>query len=380
MLLCCLSAFAGLRAQVMYKGVMQARFGTYEKGDTVTVTGRTKDPGTGFTFYSIKGEARLVAGSNLKLLEQNMSFWENIWFQYGSSRYAVKGPELAVRQKLKAWSEAELNALESEKRLLHDLQLEDYLQRCLLRIHPSQLVKNQPACEAHLTAFVHRDGSLKLVSRYNGILYISAQWLSSFTHEKELYQALAEGIVAVEADYAVSNYNGYTEMEEIQSPGSEQRLLAQREARNWINTQADTASFASGDAFTRNIRGAILYTAYQHFYAQNYDQCLVLIDRLIKAGVASDEAWLLKAKLYRRMYDSETANLTALSYLARAESIAAHNMSEIPAERGILLLRLGRPDEARTAFEAYRDILLLSGEASDELRWAQEMVWQCRKT
>ncbi|TAE46927.1 MAG: hypothetical protein EAZ89_19050 [Bacteroidetes bacterium] len=378
--MCCLLAFAGLRAQVTCKGVMLVRVGELQKGDTVTVTGRNRDSGTGFTSYSIKGEARMVPGTSLKLLENNMSLWESAWFQYGSSRYAEKGPELNVRQQIKAWSDSELNELESEGRLLHDLELEDYLQRCLLRIHPAQLVKNQPTCEAHLSVWVHKDATVKLNTRYSGILYAGAQWVSAFTHEAELYKALAAGVALVEMDYPMLNVNSFSSPESVHAVTNEQKMAAEKIARQWMKTEADSASFLSGDAFTRKIRGAVLYTAYQHFYAQNFDQSLLQIDRLIKAEAASDEVWLLKAKIYRRMYDSEAANLTALSYLARAESIAAHNMAEIPAERGILLLRLGRPDEARTAFEAYRDILLLSGEASDELRWAQEMIWQCRKT
>ena len=99
------------------------------------------------------------------------------------------------------------------------------------------------------------------------------------------------------------------------------------------------------------------YNARIKFVHKHMAACTTLIERNIEANVATEKDYVLLSKVTLFMYDNEAKNLAALEYINKAKSLNVYPIIEIPKQEAIVLIRLGRMDEARNSLLKYRENL-----------------------
>jgi beta-barrel assembly-enhancing protease len=93
-----------------------------------------------------------------------------------------------------------------------------------------------------------------------------------------------------------------------------------------------------------------------------------IIDRNIHNGVATEEDYILKAKLIRSQFNSTEKNKEALQYLEIAEGLNIVPVNSLYKEKGIVLLRLNRNEDAVLAFKNYLELLQSGQENLDQIK------------
>ncbi|MEO1450310.1 MAG: hypothetical protein AAFV07_12330, partial [Bacteroidota bacterium] len=127
----------------------------------------------------------------------------------------------------------------------------------------------------------------------------------------------------------------------------------------------------------QQIAPLLMMQAWQHYHRHEWASALELANKMIRAEAAWEETFFLKARLYRLLYDTEATNLQALGFLIRAEEIGVHKLIEIPAEKGLLYMRMGDYGAARKEFETYLAAQITMSDNPEEEKWAREMLWRC---
>lgn len=118
----------------------------------------------------------------------------------------------------------------------------------------------------------------------------------------------------------------------------------------------DPASFNDPE-YDIKISSINTYNARIRFALKHMAACTTLIKRNVEANVATEKDYVLLSKVTLFMYDNEAKNLTALEYINKAKSLNVYPTIEIPKQEAIVLIRLGRTDEARNSLLKYRENL-----------------------
>lgn len=95
------------------------------------------------------------------------------------------------------------------------------------------------------------------------------------------------------------------------------------------------------------------FNAQVQYQINNFENCIKLVERNIKATVATEKDYLLLAKSKLRLFDTEKENNEALNALIKASTINVESPLEIPKQKAIVLKRLGRKEEAVKALDEY---------------------------
>lgn len=111
-----------------------------------------------------------------------------------------------------------------------------------------------------------------------------------------------------------------------------------------------------------------------------YDYADTLLNRALVSGLATEEAFFLKAKSLRMTSNDAQSAQAALKMLEHASNRMVTGIPAASAEKGLLYLRLGEVDKAIVAFQRYIDDLSRGGadEWQEELLWAKRMVIKCQ--
>jgi hypothetical protein len=103
------------------------------------------------------------------------------------------------------------------------------------------------------------------------------------------------------------------------------------------------------------------------------------MDRVFQLGIASEEDYLLRAKLTRTLSNSYQSNAEALRYINTALVMHDFDFVEALAEKGLILIRLGEVAQAREVFVDYKKAV--SGmpdiPAGRNATWASRMLIKC---
>jgi predicted Zn-dependent protease len=151
---------------------------------------------------------------------------------------------------------------------------------------------------------------------------------------------------------------------------------------------ADNTDFYSIE-YQKNMSFINTNNAKIEFDKKHYSECDKLIDKNIKAGVATEDDYIIKAMITRVLYGDKEHNLLALEYLKKAESLEIEPNAYINKQKGITFLRLGQVADTQNSFKEYLNQLenILNSEKerktanevnylNEEISWTKRMIFK----
>jgi tetratricopeptide (TPR) repeat protein len=156
-------------------------------------------------------------------------------------------------------------------------------------------------------------------------------------------------------------------------PGAMKRLEAIDYGKGQVVEKHD-------EKYDRNVVDILTLDAAIDIKGAKYDHAAMTLDRAIRSGSATDEAYFLKALTLRHLSNEPQVTSEALKMLDTASEREGSDIRWVNSERGILYLRMGDAAKALEAFEKYlADVRKLdSATVGEELVWAKRMVAKCK--
>lgn len=128
----------------------------------------------------------------------------------------------------------------------------------------------------------------------------------------------------------------------------------------------------------------------------NLQACSDLVNRNIKAGVATEDDYILLAMVTTFMYDNKMKNNEALSYIEKAKSLNVVPTINIHKQEAIILIRLNEYDKAKEVLKKYLSAIETELSNSEtitnslafantnnflvnEIKWTRKMIYKVGK-
>jgi hypothetical protein len=432
LLLLLLAGWVGTQAQTRKAIILKNRLG-YKAGDTVGLKGCFPSNGDmSAKYYVWDGQDWRKANVSLfQVIDSSTNYWDNVWFDYRSGEVAKKGWNEPLRQQLYKDSKTAVEHFEKENLLFEDDLLTDYLYELVHKICPSPLHKGYTT---NFKAYVIKSIEPKSFSFDDGTIVISTARLMQLNNERELVRVLTDEVANIVLDHQYINLQRliqartgaaiFTALVGITSTAIainneargkftftvddamaltattavlsdvalndmgvkltwQQLALTGNVTRRYLKDNDSLWKFNTPENYIRRIGNVFTYSAYQEFYKSNYNEALTLVNRSENAGIASQDDYLLKAKLYRLLYATEESCFEALRYLQLAIEAAPTRNVDIFKEEGLIYLRLKDNDKALTALEEYRTGLQELGKNGEdnekEIRWVNNTILRMAK-
>lgn len=417
-------------SQSNYKGITVKNFNGHRIGDTVDIFG-FKQSSSGKSSYLIGDGAneRYVSSTKLALLDDQLDFWQVVWLENQSTHINESGWQTDFRSTLKEdfyeyASQMEINGL-----VFRDEYLEDYLRQLILIVHPQALIKEVPS---RLNIMMITAIKPEVFTFDNGTIVITTGMLAKTRSEQELLGILSEQTAHVVLDHNLMNLTMEIRNESNAEFWSAFATIASAVAMEFSNIRygtnfhvgdlvltglsaaaiSDALVMSAGASYTSeqkehskdlskafmeelqqrtdfeflpdkeymiNISSALSLTAWQEYYYHHYDQAMRYMDRVFQLGIASEEDYLLRAKLTRTLSNSYQSNAEALRYINTALAMHDFDFVEALAEKGLILIRLGEVAQAREVFADYKEAVSEMPDipSGRNATWASRMLIKC---
>jgi hypothetical protein len=417
-------------SQPSYKGITVKNFNGHRIGDTVDIFG-FKQSSSGKSSYLIGDGAneRYVSSTKLALLDDQLDFWQVVWLENQSTHINESGWQTDFRSTLKEdfyeyASQMEINGL-----VFRDEYLEDYLRQLILIVHPQALIKEVPS---RLNIMMITAIKPEVFTFDNGTIVITTGMLAKTRSEQELLGILSEQTAHVVLDHNLMNLTMEIRNESNAEFWSAFATIASAVAMEFSNIRygtnfhvgdlvltglsaaaiSDALVMSAGASYTSeqnerskdlskafmeelqqrtdfeflpdkeymiNISSALSLTAWQEYYHHHYDQAMRYMDRVFQLGIASEEDYLLRAKLTRTLSNSYQSNAEALHCINTALAMHDFDFVEALAEKGLILIRLGEVAQAREVFADYKEAVSEMPDipSGRNATWASRMLIKC---
>ncbi len=387
------------------------------------------------------GNIRMIDPSNLRLIDTIQNFWDYQWFLNRSGKVAKSGHYMGVRNSFNGECETYVEQLKAANLLENNAETLDYLDDLLKRIGPPSLIKGMDATlkiyviksEAK-DIFSYDNGSIFITSGLLANTLTEEELVRQLTTEishivnddmvvnqrnRNVGTAVGVGILAValvavlvassdednhhhdrhENHYDNHEYHGnwffdgfiyesycdyappmqaYTRPAAIRNYHSDQNDRARNASNAFLSSEYDKTNPLSNKEYTRNISGIITYEAWNKYFKSAYNDALQMIDRLENNEVASSDDYLLKAKIYRKLYSTDEAKYEALSYIQKAKDMKSDINIDLLKEEGLIYYQLNDMPKAHASFEEYRYALDKVGLENEddrrEVSWVNQML------
>ncbi|MEZ4828598.1 MAG: hypothetical protein R3C61_20280 [Bacteroidia bacterium] len=386
LLLAYLCLMIPMSGQPQLRGVIRRHVSaTLSMGDTVSVrairsvsiTPGTTRPGD-TTLYYIRdrtGMAVTILPKNLRLFPDTLSFWEKAWMLMNSESVLKSGWYKTRRDSLEMIARQRIRQMEEWQQIYRDPFLEDYLRQKLAMIHPGPMIREKGR-ERHFRLLLTLNEYESPVVFEEGTILANISWLTAFRSEKALVAALAELVCHSVGDHFVQfSPLGYRY---ISSPNATQTRYAQYFSQMYMQTLPPATIWEDSVWFTSRLAGAVTRHAWLQYELRAWKEAAQLTDRLIDAGIATDEVFLLRAMIARNADPTTKGNLTALGWIQKAERNAVHIPLELGREKSLALMALGRWADALGALEEYQEALLTAEGRYEDIKWVRDMIFMCQ--
>ena len=416
--------------QSSYKGIALKNINGFSTGDTMDIFG-FKQSSSGKSSYLISNgfNEKYVSSSKIKLLDDDLDYWQVVWLENQSSHINSSGWQTDLRSTLRDdfyeyASQMEINGL-----VFRDEYLEDYLRQLILLIHPKALIKEVPS---RLNILMINAIQPEIFTFDNGTIVMTTGLLAKTRNEMELMTILSEQTAHVVLDHNLMNLTMEIRNESNAEFWSAFATIASAIAMEFSNIRygtnfhvgdlvltglsaaaiSDALVMSAGASFTSeqkecskflsqtfmeelqqkenfeylpdkeymiNISSAISLTAWQEYHHHNYDQAMRYMDRVFELGIASEEDYLLRAKLTRTLSNTYQSNAEALRLINTALAMHDFDFVEALAEKGLILIRLGEVAEAREVFVSYKEAVseMPNIPPGRNATWASRMLIKC---
>ena len=416
--------------QSSYRGIALKNINGYSTGDTIDIFG-FKRSSSGKSSYLIGNgfNEKYVSSAKLELLDNNLEYWQVVWLENQSSHINSSGWQTDLRSTLRNdfyeyASQMEINGL-----VFRDEYLEDYLRQLILIVHPLALIKEVPS---RLNILMITAIKPEVFTFDNGTIVITTGMLAKTRTEQELLTILSEQTSHVVLDHNLMNLTMEIRNESNAEFWSAFATIASAVAMEFSNIRygtnfhvgdlvltglsaaaiSDALVVSAGASFNNeqkehsrnlseafmedlhqredfeylpdkeymiNISSAISLTAWQEYHHHNYDQAMRYMDRVFELGIASEEDYLLRAKLTRTLSNNYQSNAEALRLINTALAMHDFDFVEALAEKGLILIRLGEVAQAREVFVDYKEAVseMPNIPAGRNATWASRMLIKC---
>jgi hypothetical protein len=425
------------QAQPRLKGIILKDKLGYNQGDTILVKGYfnalSSHPNR-FVAQSVNGNNRLIPTAYVKLIDTIQNFWDYQWFLNRSGKIAQSGHPVGVRNKLNNECAIYLQQLKEGGLLDDNAETIDYLNDLITRIGAPSLIKGM---NAKVNVHIIKSDVKDIFSFDNGTIFLTTGLLVNTATEEELVRLLVNEMVHITGDHqAISrkrqntgtaimagilivataalivaaskednhpyeyhndwffdgfvyeNYGDYPPPIAVYArPNSvsynqEQIENARNQSNCYMTSEYGKIDHLPDAAYLRNISGIVTYTAWNKYFKADYKEALKLINRLETYDVAGSDDYLLKAKVYRKLYNTDEAKYEALRYIQIAKNMNGNTNIELLKEEGLIYYQLQDMPKAHSSFDEYRYALDKVGVNNDddrrEVTWADQMLQKTR--
>jgi hypothetical protein len=421
--------FSSAFSQVTMKAIVNKKNAGFNEGDTAVIYGFTKSAVDNSEEFIIKknGDYKTVSASKYNVIQPIADFWEKLWFYNRSRDIMLNGWDIDLRTRQTTDSREFVQNLQTNKLLLDDDYVQDYLSQMIHNICPKKIPRPK---DSYLTISIMKSNESQSFSFSNGTIVVTTSLLANLKTEQELVKVLSKEIANIVLDHNILNMkqqikaqraaNFWTAFAAVASTAAavssaskgnynftfddaivvtaatslisssimesvganyslEQTSSANTNAQIYVKTEYPKWEQKTQDDYTRVVSSIITYTAWQHYYAFNYTEAIAFINRLENAGVAVEDDYLLKAKIYRALYNTDEANYEALRCIHKAKSLGNTKLIDLSKEEGLLYLRLDNKEKAKAAFDEYKsglEELQAKGDDSSasELQWLKGIM------
>lgn len=379
----------------------------YSAGDTVKVSGVKTNTNTGKKQYLINSYlgSKYVNEDRLNVMDNDLDFWERIWFEYRAEEVSKNGWEKDKRQELHEdaidyYSQAFANNMVFQDDLLYD-----YLYQLLYHIHPTPLVKDKTT---NFSLVILNSTEPTSFAFDNGMIVLTAGLIAGTNSEEELINILAQNVAHSVMEHNLVNLNRAIKQERrariwgtvaavasatamavdqaqngtlhdytfaadlglsvyflsagtLGNIGAQYTDLQKRTAKviggNYLQTYPETAVLDEYD-FINQIASTISFTAWQEYHLKNYSYAQLLAQKLHSLNMATDRDFLLLSKIQRKVSSDKNSNQLALEYIEMAKKKSVDPLPDLYQEAGMIYTRLNETEKANEAFLNYRDELI----------------------
>ncbi len=378
---------ARLNGQMILKAIELKR-----NHDTLDVIGYSENEKNGRKTYLIKDKRMSyeVQPEKIKLLDNHLTFWQRVAFEFCGYKINTRGWELNMRNRINGLNMRTISILEQNGQLFNAPYAQDYLQSLLNRIHPDEMFKGK---SFSFCVYILNFDSAALYAFDNGVIFITTQLLANIRDEDELLKIMASGVAAVVTDLQFDAFNkklkentlkGLPTIDEELSmldlalvPIQTDNKLKKVVTTFYEKWQTENRHALSKAEVLEKISYIISYTAWQEYYSNRYKTALKLINLLSEYNLDTNEDLLLKAKIYLKLANTIESNREVLTILSEAEKKGPFILSDIYEEKGIVLLRLNQPEEAIKAFKQLEELLQQEKNNAGQLKWCRYMMHKC---
>jgi len=370
--------------QIVVKGVLLDNHKSHHSKDTVVLYGMKVSYHD--TFYYLKdqpGNYHTVPSSKLFLLDEKLNYLDKKWFEIEAFDICRRGWDLSKRTDIEKQTLNYLAELKNNNLIYEDIYLEDYLFDLLKRIHPVGLYKGRAL---FFTIKMLNSEEEKIYAFENGTILISTQMIANASDEKELFEKMVQAVVHVILDHSYQSMDPFSIDTQRQLGiiyNTDLSIKGKQMAKNYMKFYArnhnEAQLFHDNHYFADKIANVVSYTAWQEYYSQHYVKSLLLLNKIISEGFGTEEDYLLKAKLYRILGSGDEAIMEAILSLEVAESLGNQKLVEIYSEKGILLMKINKWNEALEAFKKYRELIMNQPGSGLEMKWCAQMIHKCRQ-
>lgn len=410
--------------------ILKNRFG-HKAGDTIELKGHFP------SFESFPEKYYVWDGYNYRrakpslfhVIDSSSNFWDNIWYLYRSGEITRKGWGESLRRQLQEDRRVITEQFDRDHLLFEDDLLKDYLYQLVRTICPMPLHKG---FQTDFKIYVLKSTEPKSFSFDDGTIVISTAKLIQLSNEKELVKTLADEVGNIVLDHQYKNLrrnvnarngaavftalvgvtttalaieneakgkNTFT-MDDARAltaataiitdislenmgvnPTWEQLSQTAVISRKYMRENDSLWKDENTLSFMKRIAGVYTYSAYQEYYKSNFNGALSLVNKLDNSNLASQDDYLLKAKLYRILYATDESNYEALKYLKLAKDAAPTKNVDIFKEEGLIYMRMNEDEKAVASLQEYKTGLQELGDADEnELRWVNSTLERIGKT
>jgi hypothetical protein len=331
--------------QFSLEGIALKNFSKFEKGDTVNIIGISKSHIYGHPLRYITGpdsDMDYVYSNRVRILNEDIPFWDSIWFWNMSEDYYQKDGFKNHFQAMERQFQSRLNQWKDNDLIMKNDLMSEYLYRLLFRLsHGSQ----SNSIPVNMRILLIKSTEPFITSYSSGIIILSTALLAECKSEKDLANKLTGEIAKIRLIYDYGD-RASNEQEYIMRECQEAQLHFMENYYPGLKETSDTL-------YHIYLNEAGKLYAWDLYHNYQFQESLDLLYRLEQYALLTEDEYLLKSYLYRKLFNTPAKNLEALIFLEKAIDMSGGSLIDLYLERAMVYKRLENYKRAERSLMKY---------------------------